>query len=105
MTDLRAWLSAIWDEDEAALLPHLSGARRNGKNTTRRMLAQIAAARQILLVHDVAWNAEVCTVCHHLTGRDLHVDNDPWPCVTVRLLALPYANRPGYSAALSNGRA
>ena len=103
MDDLVEWLTQIWDE-EAKL------AKRAGDALTAPeidnyghltvpsawMLARIAADRQILDEHGVAWNAEVCTVCHHLTGDDLQVDNDPWPCRTVRLLAQPYASRPGF---------
>jgi hypothetical protein len=60
------------------------------------VLARIAADRKILELHGVAWNGEVCTVCHHLVGRELQVDNDAWPCQTVRLLASPYKGREGW---------
>ena len=62
-------------------------------------LARIAADRKILELHGVAWNAEVCTVCHHPHEDGETLDNDAWPCATVRLLASPYKGREGWQEA------
>lgn len=62
-----------------------------------RVLREIDAKRQILVVHDAVWvdtgdadgndrSGYFCTEC----------DTAPFPCRTLRLLALPYADRPGY---------
>lgn len=59
-------------------------------------LARIEADRQILAVHDVAWNVEVCTVCHRTDDGGDTLEQEPWPCPTVRLLAVRHADRPGY---------
>lgn len=60
------------------------------------VLARIAADRKILELHGVAWNAEVCTVCYHPHEDGETLDNDAWPCLTVRLLASPYKGREGW---------
>jgi hypothetical protein len=124
--DLAAWLTAIWDEEERlakaafsnqedpehgwgkegrAVTPHVGVIHEDVQRAhvvrwhPGAVLARIAADRKIIELHGVAWNAEVCTVCHHLIGDDLQVDNDAWPCATVRALASPYADRPGFQAA------
>src|SRR6266536_453793 len=116
-TDLAAWLTQIWDEEKrsaqlsieiteraypadefnvrwkwARLTEHKTSGGGGqsfepGAPSPTEVLARIAADQKIPELHGVAWNAEVCTVCHHLTDDDLHVDNDPWPCATVRALA------------------
>lgn len=122
MEDLAAWLTAVWDEEER--LARLAGGDRwildgsivHESHPSREVvdwvydeadehivahdpasvLARIAADRAILELHGVAWNAEVCTVCHHPHEDGETLDNDAWPCLTVRLLASPYADREGF---------
>lgn len=53
-----------------------------------RVLREIDAKRRILAEH--ALNGWVCTTCDN--GEVEQV----FPCPTLRLLALPYADRPGY---------
>jgi len=106
--DLAAWLTAIWDEEErlasewqskldagVAIPSHMLGGVVNPAS----VLARIAADRRILELHGVAWNAEVCTVCHHPHEDGETLDNDAWPCATVRLLASPYKGREGWQEA------
>jgi hypothetical protein len=117
--DLASWLTAIWDEEErwareaatehAIDHDHLGWASIdwNGIENERLgqlcapmyALARIAADRKILELHGVAWNAEVCTVCHHPHEDGETLDNDAWPCATVRLLASPYKGREGWQEA------
>lgn len=103
MDDLAAWLTQIWDEDEAAARDgdaacwHIdycdaAGSAFHERFTPPLMLARIAADRRILEVHEPDPRLpSVCTTC----GEPLEYTVD-WPCETVRLLASPYADRPGY---------
>lgn len=56
-----------------------------------RVLREIDAKRRILAEH--ALNGWVCSTCD-----DGEVPPQAFPCPTLRLLALPYADRPGYRA-------
>lgn len=124
--DLAVWLTKIWDQDEAVarrdakawfagrLFDYLGGchwesvdafldiANEIGQIMKAEMvgvisadpdcaLARIAADRQILALHRPngrnILGYPVCDACTPLK---------PTPCQTVRLLALPYADRPGY---------
>ncbi|MFI8531784.1 DUF6221 family protein [Streptomyces aquilus] len=53
-----------------------------------RVLRQVDAERRLLDVH--ALNGWVCDTC------DNGEVEQTFPCLTLRLLALPYADRPGY---------
>ncbi|MFJ8146023.1 DUF6221 family protein [Streptomyces sp. NPDC096048] len=62
-----------------------------------RVLREIDAKRQLLALHQPVEQrstgsgggvATDCQVCSHFPAR--------YPCATVRLLALPYADRPGF---------
>lgn len=62
-----------------------------------RVLREVDAKRRIMECHEpwVADNGD--TICGRC-GRE-HIDGRPgghFPCQTLRLLALPYADRPGY---------
>lgn len=121
--DLATWLTAVWDEEERRLTRTTNRGtwvadglsvlhQPTGDRLARfvypgdadhaehwqpsAVLARIAADRAILELHGVAWNAEVCTVCHHPHEDGETLDNDAWPCLTVRLLASPYADREGF---------
>jgi hypothetical protein len=95
--DLAAWLTAIWDVDEAA------GNAVGLTPGVRMLLARIAADRQILALHVAQPSWGDCPQC---TGETSHDDDGveygmgvPQPCPTIRLLASPYADRPGYQEA------
>jgi uncharacterized protein DUF6221 len=95
--DIAAWLTGVWDEDEAQAAatgqpdgyypdPYDPGSPMHHES----VLARIGADRQILALHSgsapwCAWSQD---------GNDTHLIGDP--CDTARLLALPYADRPGY---------
>jgi hypothetical protein len=100
--DLVQWLRAQFDEDEedvrrgylkAEPIPDYDGW---DKSTTAalppavaaRVLRDIDAKRRILAEH--ALNGWVCTTC------DNGEVEQTFPCPTLRILALPYADRPGY---------
>lgn len=58
-----------------------------------RVLVELALKRHILGLHQQSHlpggvPAGNCASCRH----------ESWPCLTVRLLALPYADRPGFRA-------
>lgn len=98
VTDFTLWLRAQLDEDERiarALDEHLDGHERpyNLADPTdpARVVAEVDAKRRILAAHPYQeYGAEWCGRC---TGQEGH---ESWPCTTLRLLALPYAGRPGY---------
>jgi hypothetical protein len=56
-----------------------------------RVLAEVDAKRRILDEHDPSQTTKTC--CPTCQDYD---ESIPAPCLTVRLLALPCANRPGY---------
>jgi hypothetical protein len=82
-----------------------------GAPTPQEVLARIAADRQILALHhpdrhleNWFWLERECAECKHRWHKWLP-DKPPTEigpeqgCPTVRLLALPYADRPGYQEA------
>ena len=91
-SDLVTWLRAQLDEDERI-------ARNFDSTTVRvtffyrfldefdedRILAEIEAKRRIIELHQQGDKVDECFICFAV-----------WPCGTLRALALPYANRPGY---------
>jgi hypothetical protein len=66
-----------------------------------RVLAEVDAKRRILDEHEAMAGdtygqragQDVCETCKESGSRYYH---EPYPCPTVRLLALPFADRPGY---------
>ncbi len=67
-----------------------------GKHMARhdpaRVLADVAAKRAILDAHE-----ELTIGCCNTCTEGMHSsEHQSWPCATVRLLALPYADQPGY---------
>ena len=61
--------------------------------TQERVLREIDAKRQIAEQHRPVGYGDVClSYCHTRTPSQPQT----WPCLTLRLLALPYADRPGY---------
>ncbi|MFE7233930.1 DUF6221 family protein [Streptomyces sp. NPDC057596] len=110
---LPEWLHAQLDADEAAARRHWN---RDGVTSERfhgtpydpsRVLREIDAKRRIVELHRPApgWSGRitpehphrepVCVIC---ADFDRHGDptGDPYPCLTLRLLALPYSDRPDY---------
>jgi len=62
-------------------------------------LAEIDAKRRILELHqpDPGWRSPRCVAC--LSDRSGYAElwePDEWPCLTVRALAAPYRDRPGW---------
>lgn len=118
MDDLVTWLRAWLDEDErvARSLGDLADSTvRNGIESTAgrgvldyldhfaapRMLAEVEAKRRILDGHvptddRAPERGEVCRTCHEDLCDGWEPDPLGHPCPTVRLLALPYADKPGY---------
>jgi hypothetical protein len=112
MDTLAAWLTQIWDKREAEFDKAAEAAAEDCRNdgmpdTTgeevkaywqtlpdwggwKERLARIAADRQILALH--SGSAALCSWSQD--GNDTHYRDDP--CETLRLLALPYADQPGY---------
>jgi len=68
-------------------------AEHIARHNPARVLAEVDAKRRILDLHEAAEfeyaDADVCLSCD--SGGPL-----PYPCPTVRLLALPYADHPDY---------
>ena len=117
--DLITWLKAQLDDDERVALAAdpkrhraivtqsmtgQSGAHHNTRLVAEwdpaRVLAEIHAKRLILDVHAPVDgydpNGSVCSTCGE---RGNPGDEDAvvrWPCLTVRLLAQPYAGREGW---------
>lgn len=85
--DLATWLTAVWDEDEREFLKTLSGSRLWGKVTARRLLTYIIRDRKILALH----SGDNDEPCQSYAGNWIYE-----PCETLRLLASPYADRPGF---------
>lgn len=111
MTELIDWLRAQLDADTAEIAKHPDGedewmmtgflATEEGnypcspylRISKERALAEVDAKRRIVALHD---SDHECSVYDHHGD----VDNCSWVigggCSTVKLLALPYADRPGY---------
>jgi hypothetical protein len=116
VTDLVTWLRQQLDEDErTADSWHwdscdevIDRERSMGCDCglPKRVLAEVAVKRAILDLHEPAVlrggegakyyeTRIVCRSCEPPRSL-LAGEPDPWPCPTVRLLALPYALNPGY---------
>lgn len=80
-----------------------------------RVLADVAAKRRIIELHEMSrwtWKhqpgvyelpegfegplAEYCTTCSATSREGLDNFYEPWPCDTLKLLAVPHAGQPGY---------
>lgn len=109
-----AWVSPL----NSMVLPVTEYGRESVGFERSRFVAECEAKRRVVeLHHSVPYtnaefgivDAQVCWVCHSRMdspvdddGEDLDDDwqyplvQDRAPCKTLRLLALPYADRPGY---------
>jgi hypothetical protein len=62
-------------------------------NDPARVLREVAAKREILEQHVPVGGGMVClSYCHTRTPGE----EQAWPCLTMRLLVLPYAGHPDY---------
>jgi hypothetical protein len=84
----------------------MADAEHIARHNPVRALAEVAAKRQIVSRH-TRKEGERQSICAECGGREWkpgvgHTGLDPypwvmpWPCPTLRLLALPYADREGY---------
>ncbi len=121
MSDLVTWLRARLDEDEAVarevvdLMPATwqigSADARVAHAVTAlavkfnhgRVLAEVEAKRRILELHAPCVDGrdravcEYCSsLCHSRTGLMCDDPDAPYPCDTLRLLAIAYADQPRY---------
>lgn len=105
MSEFITWLRAQLDAD-ADELAGLDSTALNGIESTagpwvreyvERGLARVEAERRILDVHPIEYSkVSDFTDCAACMDVDTY---DSYPCLTVRLLALPYAERPGFQEA------
>lgn len=116
--DLVVWLRAQLDEDEARarnLLvyaqqtvltlqdPHHLGKFIPGwhdwpdvERMCTERLAEVEAKRQIIGLHDDDGGAHECPAIDEVVTKGEHYTAYERECMTLRLLALPYSDRPGY---------
>ncbi|MFB7278074.1 DUF6221 family protein [Streptomyces hydrogenans] len=91
--DLVEFLHARLNEDEALIR---DGVEAGESNISLLDLVDIDAKRRIIELHGPAEyeyaDADVCSTCDR--GGPL-----PYPCPTLRLLALPFARHPDYAEA------
>jgi hypothetical protein len=115
--DLVRWLGAQLDEDErvargcsgtawrehpknwvsapnrVALVVHDGDRSHVVRHDPARVLREIDAKREIVRQHVPVGDGTVClSYCHTRKPGEAQA----WPCLTLRLLALPYSDRPGY---------
>lgn len=109
MDDLVTWLRAQLAEDERAArawLPFGNPTDADRDHIARhdpvRMLADVDAKRRILDLHAPVNgydpNGPVCSTCGEPGNLGDETAVVRWPCPTVRLVVLPYADRAGYQA-------
>lgn len=112
MTDLVAFLRARLDEDEAAIGGPDELDPDKGHRLTDdfqfgvllipkiRVLREVEAKRRIVDEHANVNDGDCGTCVIGLWGYPTHGGSRPesWPCPTLRLLALPYADHPAYRA-------
>jgi len=85
--------------------PHLSDANHIARHDPARVLAECEAKRRIVALHvgsgrDPFYShkggpLDTCDVCVSFHA-DMDCSNEPWPCPTLRILALPYADHADY---------
>lgn len=91
---------ALWDcEGSNMLCMTAESAEFIAAHDPARVLADIAAKRELLLWHEEdRYRVGRCSNCHTNLGQS-HL----WPCHVVKLLAAPYAGQPGYNPAWAVG--
>jgi hypothetical protein len=96
----------LWDRAGVPLVTPSSQQRPHiARWDPDRVLAQCDATERIIEIHapyissdlvdDQAVNRDACSTCDEIIENG-YVRNATWPCATMRLLALPFADRPGY---------
>jgi hypothetical protein len=100
---LASWLTERIAEDEAEARNAEQEITPFGAWTPTQVLADAEAKRRIVELHGwmgpVMAGAPVDDPKWCITCADHTVSGSPpldWPCLTLRLLAVPYADRPGY---------
>lgn len=71
----------------------MADAEHIARHAPARVLAEVDAKRELLMQHsrmETKWRTDACATCAPQPGRS------PWPCATLRLLALPYADHPDH---------
>lgn len=127
MSDLVEFLRARLDEDEK-IARDASGARlwrwsvhdlmiindagHMQRFTPSRVLAEVEAKRRIMDLHgpansdgffgDPEGHSGGCSTCTDLDYAGLATADGDWPCKTLCLLAVPYADHPDYDPAWRN---
>lgn len=92
--DIIPWLHQQLDAEEADCRYNEDMSVDAGWNP-RRVLGVVQAHRAILNEHSTEWPGTGFQYCRVCQDRSAH-EAAPSPCLTVRLLALAYAHRPGY---------
>lgn len=103
MTTLSEFLLARIAEDEAngADCDGGSGCRVSDAMVDRR-LAECEAKRRLIAMHEDAWDEGLPDIPREhvcLTCGDAEYYSIAWPCLTIRVLAVPYADHPDYDQA------
>lgn len=71
----------------------MADAEHIAENDPARVLAEVDAKRRIISQHIPVGYGNVClSYCH----TRLPMQQQDWPCLTLRLVALPYADHPDY---------
>jgi hypothetical protein len=119
MTDLVSWLEAqiaedermsrredVWDPYRPSNQPPDAYDVVIGGQvvSAARWLAECETKRAIIKAHPnrrtpwgLSWECLTCSEFGWIMDNGDYVrDGDDWPCLTLRLLAVPFADRPGY---------
>jgi hypothetical protein len=90
----------------ATSVPGWADAVHIARHDPARVLAEVEAKRRLLDLHEpyqalygvakVPQCSHCSELCHSRSGLGCDNPDAPYPCPTVRLLALPYAGREGY---------
>ena len=103
MEELSTWLRGWYDAEERVArkalgesLPQVAPAMSAGDAhiatyTPERVLLDLALKQRILVLHRQSRLGD-----GSLAGSCASCRGETWPCLTMRLLTLPYADRPGY---------
>lgn len=98
----------LWDCEGAASLGVTSEVSAHmARHDPARVLAECAAKRRIIALHERedrgdGWGSPPYWCCTECGGRTVHPNlgwiptSTAWPCRTLRLLTLPYADHPDY---------
>ena len=70
-------------------------ARHVARHDPARVLAEVDAKRRIIDDHPILTAWKICTRCSDFHNTE-PVNKIPGPCLTLRLLALPYNTHPDY---------